>query len=441
MCENKQLLVGFAKVETTPDFQVRLAGYSDDEHRLSQMVVEPIYTTCIAITQGKDTILVYTNDSLSCTHGVAEMIRLEVTAATGIAGEKIFVGATHAHSCPSYAGDANARYRNRWIAGCVQAAKLALADQAPATMLAGTKEFPGMNFVRHFVTANGTPAGSNFGTFKDNPAVGYLSEPDSQMVLVKFEREGLKKPILLVNWQGHPDRGGQIGRFNIAPSYPAPLRDTLSALSGCLVAFFTGADGNTNIDSRVEADKHNLNWREYGIKMAQLAYEFMPELKEMDVSGIETRREMVTVDVDHSWDHMLEQANEVFTLWKSTDKKTGDALGKTYGFTSVYQARAIRSRAAMGKTMELEINAFRIGNLGFTTGTYEMFSEAGIDIKKRSPFDITFVITANSTYAPTEKAYAYRCYEADTSFYAPGTAEKLVDRYIALLNEVKESWN
>jgi len=70
-----------------------------------------------------------------------------------------------------------------------------------------------------------------------------------------------------------------------------------------------------------------------------------------------------------------------------------------------------------------------------------MFSEAGIDIKKRSPFDITFVITANSTYAPTEKAYAYRCYEADTGFYAPGTAEKLVDRYIALLNEVKESWN
>lgn len=437
MCEKKQLLAGFAKVDMTPDYQVRLAGYSDDEFRLSQMVVENIYTTCIALTEGDETILVYTNDMLSCTHGVAELIRLEITAATGIAGEKIFIGATHAHSCPSYGGEPNTRFRNQWIAASVQAAKLALADRAPATMLAGTKEFPGMNFVRHFITANGTPAGSNFGTFKDNPAVGYLSEPDSQMVLVKFEREGFKKPILLVNWQGHPDRGSEIGRFNIAPSYPAPLRDTLGALSGCLVAYFTGADGNTNIDSRVAADKHNLNWREYGIKMAQLAYEFLPELKKVEGEGIETRREMVTVDVDHSWDHMLEQANEVFALWKSTDKKTGDVLAKSYNFTTVYQARAIRNRAAMDKTMEMEINAFRVGGLGFTTGTYEMFSEAGIDIKKRSPFDITFVITANSTYAPTEKAYNYRCYEADTSFYARGTAEKLVDRYIALLNEVK----
>ena len=66
-----------------------------------------------------------------------------------------------------------------------------------------------------------------------------------------------------------------------------------------------------------------------------------------------------------------------------------------------------------------------------------MFSEAGIDIKKRSPYEITFLLTGNSTYVPTDKAYNYRCYEADTSFYTRGTAEILVDRYIRLLNEVK----
>lgn len=437
MCEQTGLLAGFAKVDMTPDYPVRLAGYSDDEHRISQMVVEQIYTTCIALTEGNETILLYTNDNLSCNHYMAELIREAVTEETDIPGEKIFIAATHCHSCPGYGGDANTRFRTQWIAAATKAAKLALKDQAPAKMLAGTKEFPGMNFVRHFMTANGTPAGSNFGTFKDNPAVGYLSEPDSQMVLIKFEREGLKKPILMVNWQGHPDRGGEIGRFNIAPSYPGPLRDTLSALSGCLVAFFTGADGNTNIDSRVAEHKHNLNWREYGAKMAQLAYETLPELKEMNSQGIATRREMVDVEVDHSWDHMLEQANEVFDLWKSTDKPTGDALGKKYNFTTVFQARAIRNRAAMGKTIPLEINAFRVGDIGFTTGTYEMFSEAGIDIKNRSPYEITFLLTGNSTYVPTDKAYNYRCYEADTSFYTRGTAEILVDRYISLLNEVK----
>jgi hypothetical protein len=171
--------------------------------------------------------------------------------------------------------------------------------------------------------------------------------------------------------------------------------------------------------------------------MAQLAYGFMNELQEIEGSGIAYKREMVEVDVDHSWDHMVPQADEVFALWKSTDKKTGDVLAKQYNFTTVYQARAIRNRAKMGKTLFMEINAFRIGGIGFTTGTYEMFSEAGIDIKKRSPYAITFELTGNSTYAPTDKAYNYRCYEADTSFYARGTAEKLVDRYIALLEEIK----
>jgi len=437
MSEQQGLLAGFAKIDITPDYPVGMAGYSDAESRIHQMVVEPVYTTCIALTEGDETILVYTIDNCACAHDTAEEIRQEVTAATDIPGEKIFCSATHGHNCPGTWGYNADRYVKQLYAGCVLAAKKALEDQAPAKILAAKKEFPGMNFVRHFITANGTPAGSNFGTFKDNPAVGYLSEPDKQMVLVKFEREEPKKPILMVNWQGHPDRGGEIGRLNMAPSYPAPLRETLSALSGCLVAYFTGADGNTNIDSRVEADKHNLNWREYGVKMATLAYEAYQELQEVEGSGIAYKRVIFNAEIDHSWDHMLEQANEVYNLWKSTDKKTGDALGKQYGFTSVYQARAIRSRAAMDKVRPLELNAFRVGGIGFTTGTYEMFSEAGIFIKENSPYAFTFLLTGNSGYIPSEKAFGYRCYEADTGFFAKGTAEKLADQYVEMLKEIQ----
>lgn len=36
-------------------------------------------------------------------------------------------------------------------------------------------------------------------------------------------------------------------------------------------------------------------------------------------------------------------------------KTAGDALGKTYDFTSVYQARAIISRAGMAATRDLEL--------------------------------------------------------------------------------------
>ena len=429
------LLAGFGKVDMTPDYSVSLGGYGDELQRKHEMVAEPIYTTCIALTEGEETILVYTSDILSCYKRMADDIRMAVTAATGIPGEKIFCAATHSHSAPAYGIEKE--FWEDWKIASVKAAKLALADQAPAKVLAAKKEIHGMNFVRHYMTANGTPAGANFGSFKDNPAVSYMTEPDRQLLLIKFEREGLKKPILMVNWQGHPDCGGQIGRKNMAPSYPGPLRDTLSALSGCLVAYFTGADGNTNISSAVKADTHNLNWREYGVKMAQIAYEAMQELQEVEGSGIATKREIVEVDIDHSWDHMLEQAREVFDLWKNVGKKEADEVGKAYNFTSARQANAIIRRSNMEKTGQLEINTFRVGGVGFTTGTYEMFSDAGIFIRKHSPYEFTFLLTGNFSYIPSDAAFNYRCYEADTGYYARGTAELLADKYVEMLKEIQ----
>lgn len=432
------LLAGFAKIDITPDYQVGLGGYSNAETRRSVMVEERIYATCIALTGGEDTILLYTIDNCACDQGMAEGIREAVTAATGIPDEKIFCAATHSHNCPAWYGHPEAeQYRADVRSACVKAAREALDDRAKTQMLAAKQEFPGMNFVRHVLLADGRVTSPGVVVKKDNPPVSYVTKPDSQMVLIKFEREGNKKPILLVNWQGHPDSSTVIGFHSICSSYPGMLRNALSALSGCLVAYFTGADGNMAPESRIPADMHNLNWREYGYKMAGLAYEAMKQLEPVEGAQIATKRFMFEAEIDHTWDHMLEQANEVFDLWKATDKKTGDALGRQYNFSSVYQARAIRTRASMGKSRTLEMNVFRVGDIGFTTGTYEMFSDAGIFIKENSPFAYTFLLTGNSSYIPSASAHQYRCYEADTGLYAPGTAEKLADKYVEMLNEIK----
>jgi len=437
MCEEKGLLAGFGKVDVTPDYPTGLGGYSNAETRQHEGVVENIFTTCIALTEGEETILLFTLDNCSVDHNCAELIRGVVTPITGIPGEKIFCSATHTHSAPSWGGYANGpRYKQDLLMACVQAAREALADRAPAKLLAAKKDIFGMNFVRHNITANGTYAGSNFGTFKDNPAVGYATEPDRQLLLVKFQREG-KKSITMINWQGHPDCARAAGFENITSGYPGPMRDTLALLTGDLTAFFTGADGNTNITTRVKADSHGLNWREYGVKMAQIAYELYADLQEVEGTGIATSRMMVEAEIDHSWDDKLEQANEVYDLWKTVGKPEGDALGATYGFTSSYQARAIKARAKMDKTRMLELNAFRVGGVGFTTGTYEMFSDAGIFMRANSPYAFTFFMTGNSGYIPSYDAFNYRCYEADTGFFARGTAEMLVDNYLEMLNGLR----
>lgn len=241
----------------------------------------------------------------------------------------------------------------------------------------------------------------------------------------------------MVNWQGHPDSSTEIGYNSIAASWIGPLRDTLEAASGMEVAYFTGASGNQVNDSRIAGEKHNLNWKAYGEKMGELINAELGTLRPVESTGIKTARVVFPAEVDHSWDHMLEQANEVYDLWKSQGKPAGDALGKTYDFTSSYQARAIRTRAKMAATRDLELNVFRIGNIGFTTGTYEMFSDAGLYVKRNSPFEITFIITGNSGYIPSAAAYDYRSYESDTGYFAKGTAEKLAEKYVEMLNGLK----
>lgn len=438
MCEQQGLLAGFAKMDITPDYQVGLGGYSNAESRRNIGIAARIYATCIALTEGDETILVYTIDNCACAHGIAEEIREVVSAAAGIAGEKIFLTATHSHNAPSLFGHPEAAmYRNELYAACARGAQLALEDRAPAKIMAAKKEFPGMNFVRHVQLENGVAAGYNWKSFK-SPIADFFGPADSQMVLVNFAREE-KRDILLINWQGHPDCSRDIGFELISPSFPGPLRDTVETGSGAHVAYFTGADGNMIIDcGAFFPDRaHKLNWRRYGVKIGTLALELMNELTEVEGTGIKTAREMVEVEIDHSWDHMVPQADEVFKLWKETDKPTGDALGKQYDFSSVYQARAIRDRAKMAKTTQLEINAFRVGGVGFTTGTYEMFAESGMQVKEGSPYEFTMVLTANSGYIPAERNFEYRCYEADTGFFARGTAEKLVAGYLELLKAVR----
>jgi len=426
------LQIGYAKIDVTPSYSVGLSGYSDAESRKSEGFRTYIYATCIAASYGDETILVYTVDNIAMEHSFAEFYRDMITEATGIPGDKIFFGATHSHSCPVKSG----QYKIDLGNGIVEGAKQALADRSPAKMEAGTQEIPGMNFVRHYEMEDGTYAGSNFGNFSKG-IVGHACESDPNIVLVKFDREGDKKDVLLVNWQAHPDSGSELGRNQIAASWVGPLRDELEKLCGMNVAYFTGASGNQNKDSKIPEEANNLNWWDYGIKMGQLVNEALSCLKPVEGTGIKTTRQMLDVEIDHSWDHMLNQANEVYDLWKSAGKSAGDALGKTYGFTSSYQARAIRSRAGMGATTQLEINAFSICGVGFTTGTYEMFSVHGMYVKENSPFDIDVIITGNSGYIPTPEAYDYRSYEADTGYYAKGTAEKLAEEYVKMLETVK----
>lgn len=431
--------VGFAKQNITPDYIVHLTGYGDDETRRSQGVVDDIYLTCIAVTDGDDTILMYTSDLLAFAAPLTDLARSLVTSATGIPGDHMFFSATHSHSAPLPFGDEQEetiRFREELLTAAVSAAQAALADRAPAAMLSTVKEVFGLNFIRHYELEDGTYAGSNFGNWNLKLTGRHAAATDPRMVLIKFAREG-KQDIVLMNWQAHNDNVKGVGYNLISSSYVGRVRAKFERDTGMHFAFFMGASGNQNANSRYQPEHHGLDWIAYGERIAQHAIDVLPMLTPVTGSGIQTKRVMFEYEVDHSWDHMLEQANEVFRVWKAEGLKAGNALAKSYGFTSSYQSRDIRHRATMPATDFLELNAFRIGDMGFVTSTNEVFSTVGIHVRANSPFDTTFILTGNHGYLPCAAAYDYRSYEADTSMCAKGTAEKVADELVRMLNDVR----
>ena len=191
------LQAGFAKIDITPDYPIGLGGYSNANVRISEAIEDRIYSTCIAFTDGEETVLLYSVDNCGFGYEMADKLRAPVTEATGISGDKIFVMATHTHNAPGLAGhDQAEKYVAFLQDAMVEGAKKALEDRAPAVTMAAKKLFQGMNATRHVQLANGEVAGSDWRR-RSSPAIGNAGTPDSQMVLYKFAREE-KRDILLI---------------------------------------------------------------------------------------------------------------------------------------------------------------------------------------------------------------------------------------------------
>ena len=445
MENNNGLQVGYCRVDITPDVPVGLGGYDNANKRVYTSIRDHIFATCIAFREGNETALIFTVDNCAISAGNAEILRPPVAEATGVAENHIFFGATHCHNGPSHGetvigGVAAAQKR---LDGLIEAAKTAIADLSPAVPYAGCTNPKNMNYVRHYTLADGTVTD---GPWKHpvETRVGHPSQSNTNMVLLKFAREG-KKDILLVNWHAHPDHSGALDPektrdenfFALSADFPGAFCSKILAETDLAVAYFTGSSGNQNPHSFIPAEENGLSMQAYGEKLAEIALSALPTLEKIEGSGINAKQEIFAVDVNHTKDHLVEQAKEVYAYYQETDLATSRPLANSYGFQSAYEARAVISRSEMEPTIEMSTGVLRVGGIGFVWATYEMFSDAGIYIKENSPYKATFIMTGNNGYIPSRYAYDFGAYEAVTGFYAPGTAEKLAEHYVDMLKEIK----
>ena len=437
-CEIK---VGYGRKDIMPIGSIELGGLGNGPHRKSNNAFDILFATCIAITDSEDqTLLLITTDLCHSMQGVTADARKIITEATGIPGDHIMISATHTHAGPDV-WNPGPQTVNEYLEQCAvnisKAAFAALEDRKPARVYTAMKKTSGLNFVRHYKRADGTCGAVQT---PENPWVGHMTEPDTRLRIVQFEREEGKN-ILLMNWQAHPCyTADRYDALDISADYISVVRSYLEIMLDCNFAFFQGACGNLVTRSKIKEEYSEREMVPYGKHLGDEVISLMGKLKEIRPAPLQFIQRQYPCPVEHSTDVEKEQATELWNYWLETgDAAKCNSWAKELGYQSVYVARAVLERLGLPKYHEIELNAIRLGELAWATVPGEMFDTCGAYVKDNSPVENTIMMPyCNGAYGyfPTIPAIDYGCYEAATRKYARGSAEEMAENLVEMLREL-----
>lgn len=388
--------VGYSRLSITPPLGVNLSGGMPRE---CIGVLDDIYATAVAISDGDDTAVLITLDLLELARKDNDIIRDMISETCGINRDAIYVHSIHSHSTPEISGhmyEPDGAYVDYFYKRVRDAAGFAISDMKEAKVYIATGEVTDGAYVRRYILKDGT------GKTNPPPDAEVLSpetEPDKTVQLVKIEREG-GHDVAIVNFAAHPCTcsGKRITAdfiHFVRLTLEEALRDEADG-RGCKVAYFSGALGDA------VATPHR-NKRELGYTYSR-----------------------------HIGRCVAAAVLSVYTYAESAET---DKL-----FYKIEEVE-IPSFKKTGEPYRLLLSCIGIGDIGFIGFPGEPYTEIGRRVKAGSAFKMT-VPTCNTndwrSYIPMEYSYPFGGYGVEMNGIRPGGAEIFIDRAIALTKKLKK---
>jgi len=449
------LKVGYARVDITPNLGIEIAGYY--EPRISDGVLDPLLATAVAFDDGNKLGLVLSLDIIGITQGCSEVIREEIANAVGTSPDGIFLACTHTHVGPLVEGMTNGTDFGKdskaviddseyaiWLKKrLVDLCKMAADDLSPAKLYATHGEVKDVAFIRRYRMKDGSIR-TNPG-WQNPDIVERIGDPDENASLLIIKREG-KKEIGIVNFQVHPDL---IGRTRFTADYPKFVRDTYELnVPNSLCMYLNGTQGDTNhIDVRLNPDtdpcvKGYPRAKYMGKKIAMSVLSNYDLAVEINGDKVDFAQTLVEVKHNKGTAEEIPAALELAKRYHELGSEK--AMPGVVGMLRTQQiAKACRIERLLNypDTRELRVSALRVGDVLFGGYPGEPFTEMGVRFKESSDFALTMpgcIVNGYEGYYPMESAFEEGAYEALTTQFERGTAEKLIDALVALGKELKK---
>lgn len=299
----------------------------------------------------------------------------------------------------------------------------------------------GLNFVRHYVLADGTYKGDNFGELNDSPYEGHTTEADPEMRLVKFHRAG-GADVVLANWQIHPHRTGGTLKKDVSADILGVMRDEMEDKLNCHVVYFNGAAGNINPTSRIREENLTGTYVEQGLALARYALEAEGSYTPLALGAVKICNKSVWEPLNRPDPAILEICLKIRDFWRETnDSMASKRLSNRYGINSQYAAMQFINRINMKQEgFNYHFTVLCVGDMGFIAVPYEMFDTNAKYVRDCSPFAQTIVASCCNdymNYVPSAYGFDHGCYEADSSRANPGAGERFAYTLVRMLRSLK----
>ena len=446
---------GFARVDMTPPLGTHLHGYFHE--RPAEGIITPLYINTVVFDDGENKAALVVLDLEGMNRANNEVLRRRIAEKNDINEEAIFVCCTHTHLGPTngdYTDPAKCSpYDYMLIEKASDSVALAIEDLTEAKGFIAKGKAEKLSFVRIFYMPDGsTKTNPSFGTLVDRP----FGEPDDDIQLFRITREGAAD-IAIVNFQTHPDVIGGDKKCErlICAEYPGFVRESLEKGLGDVAdgkgvhaIFVNGAQGDTVHADRFDEETHLIKKyrvgveqaRHMGRKLAGCAMKLYTYAEEVDVSKVVFKQKSVMVPTAKGTPEQVEMARKVKKLQDEGGyaavkeaKKAGEV---DFDISVAYKFLQLEN---WPEEKALYVSAIGVGEVVFVGFPGEPFTKIGTETKANSPFALTIpacMANGKEGYYPTKDIYYGGTYEATTTRFAVGTAEKLIECAIELTKEL-----
>ncbi len=445
------LKVGFSRVNITPRLGIAISGYFVT--RYAKGVLDELEANCVAFEQDGKRALMIACDLIGINQEYIEEYKAGITKATGVAGDMIYIHATHTHTGPFVTkkedvhkkaelaiasnGDIEQEYYDFLASRLTDACVLALSDLKSAKMGYGVGEAPNIAFVRRFRMKDGSLR-TNPGV--DNPdIVAPAGDVDERVNVLRFDREG-GDSIITVNFGDHPDVvGGEL----ISGDWPALTRKTVEkTLDNTKCVVFNACQGDVNhvnvhprggylngmfmdFDDVARGYAHSQYMARVITGGVLQAYDKVKYCEDVKLRGYQKKIELPS---NMPTAEELPEAKRIHELHLAG--KDSELGYEGMMLTTVVAEAGRMVRLANGpEAFDMTVSGLAIGPVAFVGFPGEPFTGIGRGVKDNPNFELvmhTCLTNGNEGYFPMEDAYKEGGYEARSSKFRAGVAERLV---------------